>query len=139
MDQPPSGSRPTEIRHVIENSLAAYTKAMDDQDAETAARLLAMAELHFKGNPPLQGAENIGAFYASAFPNPSRTRTRTRHIITNLTTAFDGNGTNYTAIYQRWSVADPTAPVCEAIGHYAGRFTVTTSGPTWAEHRVITT
>ncbi|MCP1415582.1 nuclear transport factor 2 family protein [Paenarthrobacter sp. A20] len=126
---------PPEVRCLIENFLAAYTDAVDAQDAQAAATLLSAAALHFKGDPPLHGEEDIGAFYASAFLDPSRTH----HLITNLRTSLVGVDAEYTAIYQRWSVADPTNPVCEAIGRYAGRFTLTAAGPTWVEHRVITT
>lgn len=122
-----------EIRHTIEESLARYTRAMDNQDPETAATLLADAELHFKTAPPIRGRDEIAAFFGSAFPNPARTR----HLISNLILEPATDGIEYNAIYQRWSVADPTAPVCEALGHYAGRFTPTAAGLIWSEHRVI--
>jgi hypothetical protein len=133
---PASGSAPAlpEIRYTIEECLARYTRAIDNQDPETAATLLANAELHFKNNPPLQGRREIAAFFATVFPNPSRTR----HLVSNLTIEPDTNGIEYNAIYQRWSVADPTAPVCEALGHYAGSFTPVAAGLIWSEHRVIT-
>jgi SnoaL-like domain len=121
-----------EIRHTIEESLARYTKAMDNQDPESAAALLTEAELHFKNNPPVRGRSELTSFFASVFPNPSRTR----HLVTNLTLEPGKDCITYEAIYQRWSVADPTAPVCEAIGRYTGHFTRTLNGPVWSEHRV---
>ncbi|ASN19984.1 nuclear transport factor 2 family protein [Arthrobacter sp. YN] len=133
---PASGSAPTlpEIRHIIEESLARYTQAMDNQDAETAATLLTDAELHFKDNPPVQGHRDVAGFFATAFPNPSRTR----HLVSNLIIEAGTNCIEYRAVYQRWSVADPTSPLCEALGHYAGRFTPGAAGLIWSEHRVIT-
>ncbi len=133
---PASGSAPAlpEIRHTIEESLARYTRAMDNQDPETAAALLARAELHFKNNPPVRGRSDITAFFASVFPNPSRTR----HLVTNLILEPGTDFIEYNAIYQRWSVADPTAPVCEALGRYTGHFTRTSNGLIWSEHRVNT-
>ncbi|WP_258803622.1 nuclear transport factor 2 family protein [Pseudarthrobacter sp. NS4] len=133
---PASGSATAlpEIRHTIEECLARYTRAMDNQEPKTAATLLADAELHFKNNPPVQGRRDIAGFFASVFPNPSRTR----HLISNLTIEPGTDCIEYRAIYQRWSVADPTAPVCEALGHYTGRFTPAAAGLIWSEHRVIT-
>lgn len=133
---PASGSAPAlpEIRHTVEESLARYTRAMDNQDTETAATLLTDAELHFKNNPPVKGRRDIAAFFATVFPNPSRTR----HVVSNLTIDPGTDGIEYRAIYQRWSVADPMAPVCEALGHYTGRFTPTATGLIWSEHMVIT-
>jgi hypothetical protein len=122
-----------EIRHVVEESLARYTRAMDDQDAEAAATLLADAELHFKTSTPMRGRSDIAAFYTSVFPNAARTR----HLVTNLTLERLSGCIEYAAIYQRWSVADPAAPVCETLGMYAGRFTLTPKGLIWSEHRVI--
>ncbi|MEE9095788.1 nuclear transport factor 2 family protein [Pseudarthrobacter phenanthrenivorans] len=135
MTKNPASGQTTSVHDAIANTLAAYTKAMDDQDPEAAAQLLATADLHFKDTPPLHGRADIGAFYASAFPNPSRTR----HIISNLMTTPGQDATHYSAIYQRWSVADPMTPVCEAFGHYTGRFTHTEAGLIWVEHRVLTT
>jgi SnoaL-like domain len=121
-------------RYIIEESLARYTRAMDYQEPETAATLLSDAELHFKNNPPVRGRSDITAFFASVFPNPSRTR----HLVTNLILEPGTDCIGYSAIYQRWSVTDTTAPVCEALGHYTGRFTCTANGLIWSEHRVST-
>lgn len=123
-----------EMRHIIENSLAAYTRAIDDQDPDAAAKLLTGADLYFKDNSPLRGLDAIHGFYSSVFPNSSSTQ----HVITNLATRTGRNTTDYTAIYQRWSVSDPSAPICEAFGRYSGRFTFSEAGRTWTEHRVLT-
>lgn len=121
-------------RHLITNALARYAAALDDQDAAAAGELLAHAQLHFKDQPARSGQEEITGFYAAVFPNPSRTR----HLVTNLIVTGNETSVSYQAIYQRWSVADLTAPGCEAIGRYTGRFTPTSSGLIWTEHRVLT-
>jgi hypothetical protein len=120
-------------RHLISNALARYAAAMDGQDPVAAGRLLAQAQLHFKDHPVRSGQEEITGFYAAVFPNPSRTR----HLVSNVIVTDEEACVSYEALYQRWSVTDPTAPRCEAIGRYTGRFTRSSSGLIWTEHRVL--
>jgi len=130
---PAAGDLPAAThRHLIENALALYCSAMDDQDAPAAGQLLACARLHFKEQPTLTGADTIVALYAAAFRN----RAPTRHLISNLLIQPEGQDIAYRATYQRWSLAGPT-PVCEAIGEYRGLFTAARDRWVWSEHRIL--
>ncbi|WP_426997966.1 nuclear transport factor 2 family protein [Pseudarthrobacter sp. N5] len=121
-----------EHRHLIENALALYCRAMDEHHAPAAALLLADARLHFKDQPVRAGAQAIADFYAAAFQNPAPTR----HLISNIHVQADGLQINYLARYQRWSLAG-TQPACETIGDYQGLFTSASGRWVWSEHRVL--
>lgn len=96
---PAAGALPAAAdRHLIENALALYCRAMDEHNAPAAGLLLADARLHFKDQPMRAGADAIAGFYAAAFRNPAPTR----HIISNLLVQADGPGIAYQARYQRW-------------------------------------
>jgi hypothetical protein len=119
-------------RHLIQNALALYCRAMDEHDAAAAGQLLCDARLHFKNQPVVVGADAIVALYAAGFRNP----TPTRHLISNLLVQPKDQTITYQATYQRWSLAGP-APVCEVIGEYRGLFTTDRDRWAWTEHRIL--
>ncbi|MGP6175374.1 nuclear transport factor 2 family protein [Corynebacterium sp. A21] len=118
---------------VISNKLAQYAAAMDQQDPDAAGLLLAHARLHFKDQPPYDGAEEITRFYTTVFPSSAPTR----HIVSNLVVTSRDDSATYQAYYQRWSLAEPHQPHCESIGGYYGHFTRTNSALRWADHHVL--
>jgi hypothetical protein len=125
---PPPDLSPAEVRHCIENLLAAYTRAVDEHDHRSVMELLHRAEVAFDGSAPLRGAA-LGDAYRTA----SGAGGRTRHIVCVGHVDHDSDGTRGMASYpyQRWSL-DSEPPVITALGWYRLRFGAE-GGEVWLE------
>jgi hypothetical protein len=115
---PPPHLSPAEVRHCIENLLAAYTRAVDEHDHRTVTGLLQRADVAFDDGAPLRGAA-LGDAYRTAFAAGARTR----HIVSVGHVDHDSGRTGGRASYpyQRWSL-DSEPPVITALGWYQVRF-----------------
>lgn len=131
-------TRPLDIdvldgRHVVENALAQYCSAMDSQDAASAGRLLANADLFFKDQPRRRGREDIEAFYKSVFGSVAG---GTAHLVSNVRVGVENGTIFYSCLYQRALLDATGAPTLSGIGSYAGRFTRLDGTVSWLEHHV---
>lgn len=111
---PSPDTSPATVRHHVENLLTAYTRAVDDQDPDTVARLLAGAEVSFDGGPPVHGT-GLSDAYRAAFAAGGRTR----HVLCagSVLPRSDSRAGTAWFPYQRWSL-DTAPPAITALGRY---------------------
>ena len=115
------------------NVLAEYCQAVDEQNSDAVADLLAETELVFRGEH-LRGRDAISRFYADAFTAPSATQ----HTVSNLwvDSVEDGTAIRYRACYQRWVLGGE--PRCSAVGAYVGQVKPDCDTWRWIVHEVTT-
>ena len=113
-DAPPPGTSPAEARHLVENLVVAYTRAVDGKDLGRVVELLAGAEVVFDDGPAVSGAA-IRAGYARAFGAAGVTR----HLVLTGLVELGPDETAGVAWfpYQRWSL-DAGRPALIGMGRY---------------------